>query len=86
MHNVEVMLLNFKKKHGSQGLRTLLNMFLERRSNQEIANLFGVSRQRVYQWQQVLVDISVGLKPDVATVLSTKYSHLKIKYELNGPT
>lgn len=42
---------NFVDRHGVDGLRRLLDLLQEDRSGQEIADEFGVSRERVRQWK-----------------------------------
>ena len=66
----EKMLRNFISKYGKKGLRKITNMFLVRESNQKIADEFGVTRQRVHQWQKAFTEHRVVLKPTVAVFLN----------------
>lgn len=69
METEEKMLNNFVDKYGFHNLVKISNMFLEQMSNQEIANIFGVTRQRVHQWQTAFVQQSVKLRPHVEKAL-----------------
>ena len=42
---------NFLEKHGEQALRRLLTLLAMGESGQQIAEEFGVSRERVRQWK-----------------------------------
>ena len=69
METNDKMLRNFISKYGKKRLRDITNMFLVRVSNQKIAEDFGVTRQRVHQWQKAFTEHRVILKPSVATFL-----------------
>ena len=64
------MLNNFIKKYGLEGLKRITELFLAKESNEVIAKEFGVTRQRVHQWQKAFVVVTVKLSPLVSTVLT----------------
>jgi DNA-directed RNA polymerase sigma subunit (sigma70/sigma32) len=69
MNATDKMLNNFVKKHGKKGLRKLTYFFVLRKSNVEIGRYFGVTRQRVHQWQKAFTTTHVDIKPFVSRVL-----------------
>lgn len=60
--NQERMLRNFVSKYGDHGLKRICNLFVEGTSNQAIAKEFGVTRQRVHQWQKAFTVQKTFLK------------------------
>ena len=46
------MVKNFTAKYGKEGLQRICELFFQGTSNQKIAEEFGVTRQRVHQWQK----------------------------------
>lgn len=63
------MLKNFVDKYGVCGLKRITSMFTKRESNQAIANEFGVTRQRVHQWQKVFVTTKVTPRLHVKKII-----------------
>jgi DNA-directed RNA polymerase sigma subunit (sigma70/sigma32) len=72
MDTGEKMLKNFIKKYGRQELKKLASYFLMRSSNEEIGEYFGVTRQRVHQWQKAFTSTTTDLQPFVSKVLKAK--------------
>jgi len=69
METHDKMLSNFVKKHGKKGLRKLTYFFVLKKSNVEIGKHFGVTRQRVHQWQKAFTEINVNIRPFVSKAL-----------------
>jgi hypothetical protein len=63
---------SIERAHGKSGLKRLLDGFLAQESGEVLARDLGVSRQRVHQWKQLLVEeiTFVNLNPGVARVLN----------------
>ena len=68
----EVMLDNFMRKYGKPSLRKLATYLINRKSNEDIAKEFGVSRQRVHQWQKAFTNTHTVLRPFVEQALRRK--------------
>ncbi len=60
----ETVATNIVEEHGRRGLRKLLAMFDSGESGTVIAEQFGVSRQRVHQWKQLLGECHTSYAPD----------------------
>lgn len=65
MTKEERMLKNFVEKYGEKGLKDILKMFTEEKSNQIIADFYDVTRQRVHQWQKAFTVKNISLRPHV---------------------
>lgn len=61
---------NFINKYSKDGLKKICSMFCNKDSNEVIAKEFGVTRQRVHQWQQLFVKKVVVLREGVTDVLT----------------
>ena len=61
---------NFINKYSKDGLKKICTMFCQRISNETIAAEFGVTRQRVHQWQKLFVKKVVVLKECVTENLT----------------
>lgn len=61
---------NFIKNYSKDGLKKICTMFCNKISNEIIAQEFGVTRQRVHQWQKLFVKKVVVLKSGVTDVLT----------------
>lgn len=72
METSQKMLENFIKKYGRVGLKRLAYYFLSRSSNEEIGKHFGVTRQRVHQWQKAFTETRTYLNPCVERNLKAK--------------
>ena len=59
------MVQNFISKYGKEGLRKICDMFYQEISNQKIAHEFGVTRQRVHQWQKAFTKNNITFVPEV---------------------
>lgn len=72
MSKASVVAANFVARHGVDGLRRLVDMLQEERSGQEIADSFGVSRERVRQWKNAFGHSVViyQVHPDVQRLLA----------------
>lgn len=69
MKKEDRMLRNFINKYGLVGLKRISSLFIEGISNQQIAEEFGVTRQRVHQWQQAFTQKKISLRPHVKEYL-----------------
>lgn len=69
------MLLNFIEKYGEEKLTIICSMFKKQESNQIIASHFGVTRQRVHQWQCSFTTKSVTIRPHVSRALLSDTSN-----------
>jgi len=65
------MIKNFLDKYGIEKLRDICDLFVDQVSNQTIAETFGVTRQRVHQWQKCFTIKRVNITNDVAVALSS---------------
>lgn len=72
METGEKMLNNFLKKYGKQELKQLASFFLSRTSNEVIGEHFGVTRQRVHQWQKAFTQTETALQPFVLEQIKAK--------------
>lgn len=72
MDTGKIMLKNFIKKYGRGELRKLTDYFLMRKSNEEIGAYFGVTRQRVHQWQRAFTNTRTDLKSFVSKTIKDK--------------
>jgi hypothetical protein len=72
METGEKMLKNFIKKYGRHELKKLASFFTMRSSNEEVAVYFGVTRQRVHQWQKAFTHTKTDLQPFVSKNLKAK--------------
>ena len=59
---------NLLDKYGTEGVRELLRRFQALESNDKIASDFGVSGERVRQWQHILGTVEREWTPDPAMV------------------
>lgn len=69
MTKEEKMLKNFVEKYGEDGLSDILDMFIDGKSNELISDFYGVTRQRVHQWQKAFTEKRVTMKPHVKKYL-----------------
>lgn len=68
----DTMVNNFVQKYGIDGLGRIIFLFREQISNQKIANEFGVTRQRVHQWQKAFTRTNVTPTESVRKLLFRK--------------
>lgn len=68
----DTMVLNFINKYGVKGLKRITTLFQQQLSNQTIAQEFGVTRQRVHQWQREFTCIQVLPTAPVSKFLARK--------------
>lgn len=76
------MVTNFVDKYGKTGLHRICEMFFQKQSNQVIAKEFGVTRQRVHQWQKTFVITQISFSHDVVVALDG--ISLNIETDLKG--
>ncbi len=71
---------NFIKTYGHSGFLHLINDLSAGRSGQQIANHFGVSRERVRQWKNTFGQVIVlyQLHPEVERLYKQCSEHLSI--------
>lgn len=68
----ETMVSNFINKYGIDGLARIMMLFIDKISNQKIANEFGVTRQRVHQWQREFTKVKILPAEVVRKILNRK--------------
>jgi transposase len=68
------MVKNFTAKYKKEGLERICELFYKGVSNQKIAEEFGVTRQRVHQWQKAFTTQHITFTEEVLKELGeTKF-------------